>query len=166
MTDGVKDLINAIASGNSQDIDQAFNSEMSARISDRLDIMRQDLAQSMFSEKKTAFVEEIEQIDEARGGRVVRDGNSIHVYDEKDNHIGTVDHLKYQSGVTMHPLHHLGGEHEHGYSHEPHPSEDSTTIDGPTRKERDTPEKNRAAIKAIRQHAKDIAEDPRAKVDE
>ena len=54
MTDGVKELINAIASGNSQDIDQAFNSEMSARISDKLDIMRQDLAQSMFSEKKTA----------------------------------------------------------------------------------------------------------------
>ena len=48
MTQGVKDLINAIAEGDSVAIEAAFNSEMANRISDRLDDMRVDVAQNMF----------------------------------------------------------------------------------------------------------------------
>jgi hypothetical protein len=49
MTQGVKDLIDAIASGDSLAIDAAFNSEMANRISERLDDMRVDVAQNMFA---------------------------------------------------------------------------------------------------------------------
>jgi hypothetical protein len=49
MTQGVKDLISAIASGDSLAIDAAFNSEMASRISERLDDMRVDVAQNMFA---------------------------------------------------------------------------------------------------------------------
>jgi hypothetical protein len=49
MTQGVKDLIDAIASGDSLAIDAAFNSEMASRISERLDDMRADVAQNMFA---------------------------------------------------------------------------------------------------------------------
>jgi len=58
MSNGVKNLIDAIESGNSMAIDTAFNTELSTRISDKLDGMRQDLAQSMFKEQ-------YEELDEA-----------------------------------------------------------------------------------------------------
>lgn len=45
---GVNDIIDAIQSGDSVAIDDAFNKEMAARVSDRLDTMRQDVAQNMF----------------------------------------------------------------------------------------------------------------------
>lgn len=45
---GVNDIIDAIQSGDSVAIDTAFNKEMAARVSDRLDAMRQDVAQNMF----------------------------------------------------------------------------------------------------------------------
>lgn len=45
---GVNDIIDAIQSGDSVAIDNAFNKEMSARVSERLDTMRQDVAQNMF----------------------------------------------------------------------------------------------------------------------
>lgn len=45
---GVNDIIDAIQSGDSVAIDNAFNKEMSARVSDRLETMRQDVAQNMF----------------------------------------------------------------------------------------------------------------------
>ena len=48
MSNGVKNLIDAIESGDSLAIDAAFNSEVANRISDKLDVMRQDLAQNMF----------------------------------------------------------------------------------------------------------------------
>ena len=48
MTQGVKDLIDAIASGDSLAIDAAFNSEMAGRISERLDTMRVEVAHGMF----------------------------------------------------------------------------------------------------------------------
>jgi len=50
MTQGVNNLIDAIESGDSMAIDTAFNTELSTRISDKLDVMRQDLAQNMFKE--------------------------------------------------------------------------------------------------------------------
>lgn len=49
MTQGVKDLIDAIASGDSVAIETAFNTEMATRISDRLEDMRVDVARGMFA---------------------------------------------------------------------------------------------------------------------
>jgi hypothetical protein len=49
MTQGVKDLIDAIASGDSLAINSAFEYEMANRISERLDDMRTEVAQNMFA---------------------------------------------------------------------------------------------------------------------
>ena len=46
---GVKDLIAAIDSGDSQAIDAAFQAEMATRISSRLEGMKADVAKSMFA---------------------------------------------------------------------------------------------------------------------
>lgn len=48
MTEGVQNLINAIAEGDSVGIESAFNQEMATRISDRLEDMRIDVARNMF----------------------------------------------------------------------------------------------------------------------
>lgn len=48
MTEGVQNLINAIAEGDSVGIESAFNQEMATRISDRLDDMRIEVARNMF----------------------------------------------------------------------------------------------------------------------
>lgn len=61
MTDGVKDLVNAIINGDSVGIDSAFNSEMATRISARIDDMRVEVARNMFNAQ---VGEEVEQIDE------------------------------------------------------------------------------------------------------
>jgi hypothetical protein len=53
---GVNDIIDAIQSGDSVAIDTAFNKEMAARVSDRLDVMRHDVAKNMF---KSADVEDL-----------------------------------------------------------------------------------------------------------
>ena len=58
---GVNDIIDAIQSGDSVAIDTAFNKEMAARVSDRLDTMRQDVAQNMF---KSAEVEDLSAEDD------------------------------------------------------------------------------------------------------
>ena len=54
----VRDLIDAIAAGDSQVIQQQFEAEMASRISARLDNMRQEVAQNMFRE-------EVEEVDES-----------------------------------------------------------------------------------------------------
>ena len=54
MTQGVNDLINAIASGDSIAIETAFNTEMATRISDRLEDMRVDVARNMFATESVA----------------------------------------------------------------------------------------------------------------
>jgi hypothetical protein len=60
MTQGVKNLIDAIASGDSLAIDAAFNSEMANRISERLDDMRAEVAQNMFATESVQVDEEAE----------------------------------------------------------------------------------------------------------
>jgi len=55
-----RDLIDAIASGDSVAIQQNFESEMANRITSRLDSMRQDVATNMFKQQ-----EEVEQVEEA-----------------------------------------------------------------------------------------------------
>ena len=59
---GVNDIIDAIQSGDSVAIDTAFNKEMAARVSDQLDVMRQDVAQNMF---KSADVEDLSTEDDS-----------------------------------------------------------------------------------------------------
>lgn len=58
---GVSDIIDAIQGSDSVAIDGAFNKEMAARVSDRLDVMRQDVAQNMF---KSADVEDLSAEDD------------------------------------------------------------------------------------------------------
>ena len=60
MTQGVNDLINAIASGDSIAIETAFNTEMATRISDRLEDMRVDVARNMFA-TESAQPEEVSE---------------------------------------------------------------------------------------------------------
>lgn len=64
MTQGVKDLISAIASGDSVAIDNAFNAEMATRISGKLEDMRVEVAQGMFREQEEVEIEEEELSDE------------------------------------------------------------------------------------------------------
>lgn len=64
MTQGVEQLINAIAEGDSVAIEAAFNQEMAARISDRLDDMRIDVAQNMFRTESVQAKEETEGTEE------------------------------------------------------------------------------------------------------
>jgi len=59
MTQGVLDLIQAIDSGDSQTIDNAFNAEMATRVSVSLDNMRQNVAQNLFKEEQV--VEEVQE---------------------------------------------------------------------------------------------------------
>ena len=59
MTEGVQNLINAIAEGDSVGIESAFNQEMATRISDRLDDMRIEVARNMF--RTESVQEELEE---------------------------------------------------------------------------------------------------------
>lgn len=64
MTQGVKDLIAAIAAGDSVAIDAAWNAEMATRISSNLDDMRVSVAKNMFATEQTDE-EEQEETDES-----------------------------------------------------------------------------------------------------
>lgn len=61
MTEGVKELINAIAEGDSVGIESAFNKEMATRISDRLEDMRIDVARNMFRTESVELEQESEE---------------------------------------------------------------------------------------------------------
>ena len=67
MTEGVRNLINAIAEGDASSISDAFNTEMASRISARLEDMRVQVAQSMFKNpvaEETQIDEEVELTEE------------------------------------------------------------------------------------------------------
>jgi hypothetical protein len=65
MTQGVNDLINAIVEGDATKIDAAFNSEMAARISNKLEDMRISVGQSMFATEQTEeTTEEVAEVAE------------------------------------------------------------------------------------------------------
>ena len=64
MSKSVKDLINAIAEGDASNIDAAFNSAMAEKISTRLEDMRVQVAQNMFTNPVAEEVEEIEEEQE------------------------------------------------------------------------------------------------------
>jgi hypothetical protein len=63
MSQGVKDLIAAISTGDAQAIDTAFNAEMANRIGTRLEDMRATVAKNMFATEQA--VEEVGPGDEA-----------------------------------------------------------------------------------------------------
>jgi len=81
MTQGVKDLIDAIASGDSLAIDSAFNTEMASRISERLDDMRVEVAQNMFATESVQ-----EDLDEAASS-FHGDSNSHMLHGHSYNHM-------------------------------------------------------------------------------
>jgi hypothetical protein len=58
MSETIKNLISAIATGNAVDTESAFNSAMAEKISTRLDTMRQEVAQGMFKPAAEAVAEE------------------------------------------------------------------------------------------------------------
>ena len=60
MTQGVKDLINAIVEGDATSIDAAFNAEMANRVSSKLEDMRVRVAQNMFKAEQVEVAEEAE----------------------------------------------------------------------------------------------------------
>lgn len=60
MTKGVENLINAIAEGDSQGIQSAFETEMANRISERLEDMRIEVARGLFKEQAEEIQEETE----------------------------------------------------------------------------------------------------------
>jgi hypothetical protein len=47
----IRNLIDAIDSGNSIEIENSFNSAMASKVSDKLDAIRKDVAQMMFKNK-------------------------------------------------------------------------------------------------------------------
>ncbi len=65
MTQGVQDLIKAINSGDSTDIDSAFNAEMANRISTRLEDMRVSVARGMFATEQSVEDPQVEVQDTA-----------------------------------------------------------------------------------------------------
>jgi hypothetical protein len=64
MSEMIKNLIGAIGSGSAVNTETAFNDVMADKISNRLDGMRSELAQSMFKEKEVEAEEPAEIIDE------------------------------------------------------------------------------------------------------
>lgn len=65
MSQGVLDLIQAIDSGDSVAIESAFNAEMAARVSERLEDMRVNVAKNMFAiEQAEEIQEEVEELSE------------------------------------------------------------------------------------------------------
>lgn len=74
-----RELIDAIESGDSVAIQQTFEAAVASRIADRMDTMRQEVAQNMFKEAVVA-TEEAETVEEAADGKPAKVGdNHIHV---------------------------------------------------------------------------------------
>ena len=57
MSESVKNLINAIASKNAMETESAFNAAMAEKVSSRLEGLRQNIAQSMFSAEEVVSEE-------------------------------------------------------------------------------------------------------------
>jgi hypothetical protein len=57
-----RELIDAIQAGEATAIDAAFNSIMAAKVSEKIDAMRTDMAQNMFASQEEVSVEEPEEV--------------------------------------------------------------------------------------------------------
>ena len=76
----IKDLIDAIAEGNTLDIESSFNSIVSQKIADRLEDMKINIASDMFSEdvineRKTS--KKLEKLENTRQQRKVHDDHVL-----------------------------------------------------------------------------------------
>jgi hypothetical protein len=58
-----RDLIDAITSGDATGVEASFNTIMAAKVSDKIDSMRNDVAQNMFATPEELDVEETETVD-------------------------------------------------------------------------------------------------------
>ena len=76
-----RDLIDAIASGDSVATQQVFENEMIARIAVRMDAMRQDVAKNMFKVQESVSQEVVEEevLDEAAQADKPVHPNALHV---------------------------------------------------------------------------------------
>ena len=74
----VRELIDAIASGDSLAVEQNFNAEMANRISERLDTMRIEVAKNMFKEQ----AEPVEQAEEVQEDELTLEDFSIEEIEE------------------------------------------------------------------------------------
>ena len=63
-----RDLIDAIASGDSVATQQVFENELATRIAVRMDTMRQDVAKNMFKVQESVVAEQVEDLEEAAPG--------------------------------------------------------------------------------------------------
>jgi hypothetical protein len=61
MTESVKNLINAISSGDAVETENAFQAAIADKISTRLDAMKIEVAKGMFTQKDPVEAEEVEQ---------------------------------------------------------------------------------------------------------
>ncbi len=75
----VRDLINAIASGDSQATQATFETEMMSRVAERMDQMRVDVAKSMFKVEESVEVSEEVELDEETGKPKAPKDNELHV---------------------------------------------------------------------------------------
>lgn len=80
----VRDLIDAIASGDSQATQSAFDAEMLSRVASRMETMRLDVAKNMFKAEQ-AVSEETELAEEA-----IKPASSNHI------HVQRVENNKYK----------------------------------------------------------------------
>ncbi len=82
LKESIKDLINAIAEGDTLAIDTSFNDIMAHKISDRLDDMRVSVAQNMFGapvvEESYELDDEIEKVKVPVGSRPKGRGWELH----------------------------------------------------------------------------------------
>jgi hypothetical protein len=75
-----RDLIDAIASGDSVATQQVFENEMATRIAARMDAMRQDVAKNMFKVQESVVAEQSEELAEADGSASQKvHPNALHV---------------------------------------------------------------------------------------
>ena len=95
----VRDLVDAIASGDSVATQQAFETEMMARIADRIDAQRQDVAASMFNAEQVeeSADEEEEDLTEA----TMCHADAIHVSPAGKNAKGMPHYKVHAVGDNM-----------------------------------------------------------------
>lgn len=61
MSETVQSLVNAIRAGDAMETENAFGAAMAEKLGDRLEAMRQGIAQSMFTQTQEATTEEAPQ---------------------------------------------------------------------------------------------------------
>ena len=93
-----KDLINAIASGDAQQIESTFETVMTEKISVALDAMRSSVAQNMFSEEVELDEEQLDELSKDTIKKYFyKAGDSIHKSRTRQNRAAT---MAYQGDDT------------------------------------------------------------------